>query len=190
MSSRVLLVVLVCVVGAKDVFAEDFGGRRLEFTVNSGWTDFDSEIRFDDDVSVSATLLAEVLPFFSMGLELGRVGAKDREQDIIQDVIVASIRGRIEPWRDARFSGGGVLGVTFVAFENRPDLDSISEGFELGGSARWNIDADWRLRFDLLLRLQTVNRPVLDDDGLPTGGDDETGFVWSQVYRVGIGRGF
>jgi len=190
MSSRVPLALLAVLVFAGDAVAQDFGGRRLEFAVNSGWTDFDSEIRFDDAMSVSATVLADVLPFFSMGLELGHIGAKDREQDIIQDVLVASIRGRIEPWRDARFSGGGVLGVTFVAFENRPDLDSISEGFELGGSARWNIDADWRLRMDLLLRLQTVNRPVLDDAGLPTEGEDETGFVWSQVYRVGIGRGF
>lgn len=190
MCSRISIFALVALLLAPTVADAELGGRRLEFGVNSGWTDFDREIRFDDDVSVSATVLAEVLPFFAMGLELGRIGAKDRIQDVIQDVLVASIRGRIEPWRSSRFSGGGILGVTFVAFENRPDLDSISEGFELGGGARWNVDANWRVRFDAILRLQTVNRPVLDENGIPTGDETEIGFVWSQVYRLGIARGF
>ena len=189
MSSRILLAVCALFL-VPSLAAAQIGGRSLEFGVNAGWTDFDGEIRFEDDVSVSATVLADVLPFASLGLELGRIGAEDRLQDTIQDVIVASIRGRIEPWRDARFNGGMLLGVTFVAFENRPDLDSISEGFEFGGSARWNVDSDWRVRFDLILRLQTVNRPVFDEQGIPTGGEDEIGFVWSQVYRLGVARGF
>lgn len=189
MCSRIVAAVALLFLLPGLAFA-DQGGRRLEFGVNTGWTDFDDEIRFEDDVNLSASILAEVLPFFAMGLELSRVGAEDRLQDTIQDVVVASLRGRIEPWRDARFSGGGLLGVNFVAFENGPGLDSVSEGFELGGTARWNVDSDWRVRFDLILRLQAVNRPVVDATGAPTGAEDEIGFVWSQVYRVGLARGF
>lgn len=187
MCSRLLALLLVLVAVAESPAAEP-GGHRLEFSLHSGWTDFDDQIRFDDDVSVSATLLAEVLPFFSMGLELGRVGARDRIEDRVQDVLIASIRGRIEPWRDARFNGGGLLGVSFVAFENRPNIDSISEGFELGGSARWNVDPHWRVRMDLILRLQAYPSNESSDD--PLGGDEQTEFVWSQVLRLGLGRGF
>ena len=189
-SDRVVALGLVLLFVASTAVARPFGGRGLEFTVNGGWTNFDHEIRFDDDVHVSATLLAEVLPFASLGVELGRVGAYDRQQDVYQDVVLANLRARIEPWREARWNGGMLLGVTFMGFENRPGLDSVSEGFELGGGARWNIDADWRVRFDAILRLQTVNRPTLDEQGRPTGESEEIGFVWSQLLRIGVGRGF
>ena len=190
MCSRLVLGIVAVLLFVGTPASAQLGGRGLEFSVNAGWTDFDEEIRFEDDASVSATVLAEVLPFFSMGLELGRVGARDRVRDEFHDVIVVSVRGRVEPWRERRLNGGMLLGVTFVAFENRPNIDSVSEGFEFGGSGRWNIDTDWRVRFDAILRLQTVSRPVLDDAGIPTGDEEEIGFVWSQVYRVGVGRGF
>ena len=185
-----ILVGLLLIVGAPGSVVAQDAGNRFEFAMHVDGVDFDRQIRFDDEAGVSAQLLADLWPGFSMGLELAHVGTADRERDALQDIVTISIRGRVEPWHRSRLSAGAILGVSFMTFENLDNIDSVSEGFEIGPGLRWNHDETWRVRAGLIFRVQTVNRPTLDDAGVPTGESDDIGFVWTRLWRIGVGRAF
>lgn len=170
--------------------AGPIGGHRLEMVVAADWINFDRSIRFEDSLGTSFSLLAEVYPGATLGLEFGHAGARDRERESIADVLTVAIRGRVEPFALGDWRMGAVLGVSFLNFEDQASLDSVSEGFELGPTVRWNIDRSWRLRLDWLWRVQTVSRPSLDPAGVPTGEQTETGYLWSSVARMGVGIAF
>jgi hypothetical protein len=38
--------------------------------------------------------------------------------------------------------------------------------------------------------MQTFNRVQVDEGGIPTGDPQETGYLWSRVFAVGLGHGF
>lgn len=166
------------------------GGHRLEVVVSLDWIDFDDQIRFEDGLGTAVSIQAEVVRGATLGLEFGHAGVRDRERERIADVLTVAIRGRVEPIAFGPAKLGATLGVSFLNFENQVALDSVSEGFELGPSLRWNVDSTWRLRVEWLWRVQTVSRPALDENGLPTGDQDETGFLWSNVARMGVGVAF
>lgn len=188
MCSR-LLAALIVVFAFGEARAQ-MGGHRLEFAFGADWVDFDDDIRFEDGIQSSLSLLAEVFPGATLGLEFNHAGVRDRERDEFVDVFTATIRARAEPWSRSRVGLGAVMGVSFLAFENEPSLDAVSEGFELGPSIRVNLDGAWRVRAEWLWRIQTVNRVRVDAQGVPTGEQDETGYLWSTVARVGVGVAF
>jgi hypothetical protein len=188
MLSRILAGILLAILPIDS--AAQMGGHRLEFAFGADWVDFDDDIRFEDGIQSSLAILAEVFPGATLGLELNHAAVRDRERDEFVDVFTAALRGRAEPWSRARLGLGAVMGVSFLAFENEPSIDSVSEGFELGPSLRLNLDSAWRIRGEWIWRIQTVSRVRVDDQGLPSGRQEETGYLWSAVARVGVAVAF
>ena len=189
MFSRALLLFALLVIAAPAV-AETPGGNSLEFGITLGRVDFDKAIRFENDAAVGAHLVAGLHPWWSLGIQLDRITARDRVQELWQDITVISVRTRVEPWSDRMLSAGAVLGVSFMAFQDAPDFDAISEGLDLGPSFRLSLAHGWRVRAELMLRMQTFNLIELDAFGVPTGTPEETGYLWSRVWQLGVARGF
>jgi hypothetical protein len=138
-------VLLVAVVPASEAKAQ-IGGNQLEMGLNGGYVEFAEGIRFRDDLAISLYGLARFASWLSMGLEMSWIGAEDELQGVWQDIIVATVRGRVEPFGAARFSPGLLLGVSFMAFQDAPALDAISEGLDLGPSLRIELGNGWVLR--------------------------------------------
>jgi len=119
------LVLGCCLIPSRAV--AQIGGHELELGINGAYVEFADGIRFQDDVAISAYGLARFTSWLSMGLEMSWIGAQDEIQQIWQDIVIATARARVEPFGASRFSPGLLLGVSFMAFQDAPALDAISE---------------------------------------------------------------
>jgi hypothetical protein len=188
-----LTLLAVTVGGTSPAFAQAesrIGGHPLEFGVQVGYVDFDSEIRFENDVVYGLSLGAGVVPWLRLGLELSYITTKDRERSTWVSAVTAGIMSRVEPWSASRVSAGGMLGVSFMAFEEDESSDSISEGLDMGVSLRVNLTPQWLLRGDVFWRMQTFRLVPVDENGSETGEREETGYLWSGIFRLGLSHEF
>lgn len=166
------------------------GGHPLEFGLWLGHADFDDAIRFQNDVVYGLSLAAGIASWFRLGMELSQVTTRDRSQSEWTSAVIVGIMSRFEPWSASRLAVGALLGVSFMAFEERPGSDSISEGLDLGPSLRVALPRGWLARGDLFWRMQTFRLIPVDAAGVPTGEREETGYLWSRIVRVGLSHEF
>ncbi len=191
MSSRMpLLTILFLGIFSSSVAAETLGPNKLGFEMFGAHTHFDEEIRFDDDFSLGAALRLGFSPWFGLGIELSTARLRDAERDVQSQAIFFGVNARFEPWRAKRFGLGALVGVSFMAFEESANTDSISEGFELAPSFLFLVSDAWTLRADLMFRLQTFRVILVDETGQRIGDSFETGYLWSRALRVGLGYAF
>ncbi len=167
-----------------------FAGHPLQLGVTAAHLDFDEDIRFEDDLLLTLEGAAELLPGWTLGVELGRVTARDRERDHLEDLLLAGIRSRYAFRPQREWSPWVGAAVSFTVFEDAPDLDSVSEGFDLGAGGRFEPVPDWQLRAGFWVRLQTIKRVEVDALGVPTGRRIETGYLWSRLFSLGVARAF
>lgn len=190
LASAVLLAAALLLVPGLASASEVGGGHRLELSLMGGRLDFDDAIRFEDDAAVGVRFMASMQPWWQLGMQFDHIGAQDSRSGRWQDILVASIQTRLDPRPDARWSPTAGVGVSFMAFENDPKLDAVAEGLDLSLGARWTFDESWRLRAELLGRVQTFTITEVDSNGIPTGGPEETGYRWSLLWQLGLGRAF
>lgn len=190
MSSRVCMLALTLFALVSPAAAQTPGGHGLELAVVAGHIDFADEIRFEDDAAVGLRFMAELRPWWQLGMQFDHTGARDGMSGKWQDILVASIQTRIETRPDAAWSPTGGVGVSFMAFENDPQLDAVAEGLDLSLGVRWSFDPRWRVRAEVLGRVQTFTVTEVNSSGIPTGAPEETGYRWSTVLQLGLGRAF
>jgi hypothetical protein len=191
--TRILPIAMAVVIGPgtrPQVAGAVVGGHPLEFGLSAGYTDFDAAIRFENDAVFGMNAAMGIASWFRLGFDLSTITAYDRDGQAWISAITTAIVGRVEPWPAARISGGGLFGVSFMAFEERPNSDSVSEGFDLGPSVRLSISPRWILRGDLFWRMQTFRLVPVDANGLRTGEREETGYLWSRIFRMGLSHVF
>lgn len=163
---------------------------RLEVGGSVAQLDFDDAIRFDNDQAWTLRAGADLFPAWQMSMSYGFAHAFDRRRADWAGLHMLGVESRFEPWPARRVGPVGLLGVNFTAFPDRPPADSIGEGLDLGLGLRWSPLPQLRLRADFLLRMQSFTRFEPDGDGLPQGEPIESGYLWSRVFRVGVGRVF
>lgn len=162
------------------------GGHPLEFGVYAGHVDFDDEIRFQNDGVLGLAGGFGITPWLHLGLDLSRMTMRDTELERWTEATTFAIRAEVAPRAERRFSPLAFLGVSFMGFEESATTDAISEGLDLGLGARWRLSGEWNLRAILTSRMQTFRFVPVTATGEPAGRAEETGYLWSRVWRVGV----
>jgi hypothetical protein len=72
-----------------------------------------------------------------------------------------------------------------MGLDNTDDIDTISEGFDVGPSLRLRGTEHIGLQADVLFRYQSVRVSGVDENGLPKS-DSDIEHVWSSGARLGV----
>jgi hypothetical protein len=184
----VLVVVFLLLPGV--LHAQSARQPRLSFGLVAGRVDFAKQIRFDDGNAIGLRGLAQLQPWWELGMQFDRVSARDRKLDRWQNLLVASIQSRFVARTDSRWRPLLGVGVSFMGFEDSELFDAVAEGLDLTLGLHWQAEPRWALRAELLSRMQSFNMIVVDDLGRPTGQGEETGYRWSRVFQIGLEHEF
>lgn len=190
MCSRFLAVLGVFVFFVVPADAAEPGGNRIEVGAFVAAIDFDDSIRFENDLVMGIQGQLGFRPWFRLGVELAQMTVRDGRRDVWTTANAFAIRASAEPWSRGALGVSGSMGVSFVAFEESANWDAVSEGLDLGLGARWGVSSRWNLRGRLLLRLETFKLVQLNANGEPTGDREETGYLWSQLFRLELSHVF
>jgi len=162
------------------------GQHRLETGVYVGRMDFDDGIRFENDSVLGISLGFGIRPWLLLGVDLSQMTMRDAELQRWSQATTFAIRAEVAPRAEARWSPLGFLGVSFMGFEESATSDAISEGLDLGIGARWRLGPDWNVRAILTSRMQTFRLVPFTATGEVAGDSEETGYLWSRLWRLGL----
>ena len=76
-----------------------------------------------------------------------------------------------------------------MGLDNTDDIDTISEGFDIGPTLRMRGNHRVGMQADAVFRYQSVRVNGVDDSGIPIP-DPEIDYVWSYGIRLGVNVAF
>jgi len=189
MCSRLLVLALLCSLFSAGASAE-IGGHRVDVGVWFGRMFFDADLRFEDDQVVGLQAAGEVTDWIQLSVSLGQMTMRDRKRDAWSESVLFEMMWRLTPLRSRHGDLGGIVGVSFMGFEEDEITDAVAEGLDLGLTGRRNLSERWRVGIDWFWRMQQFNLVPVDENGNPTGERDESDFVWSMILRGGLSYAF
>jgi hypothetical protein len=162
----------------------------VELTVYAGRWDFNSTLRFEDDVVLGIRAGAGFFPWLTVEIELDQIITQSRRDQSWARAVGFGMHGRVEPWSRKRVSVGGLAGVSFMATEDDGSPDALSEGFDVGLHLRFNATGRVILRPEFLGRYQSVRFVPVDASGNLLPDDAHTEYLWSSGIRMGVSVAF
>jgi len=190
MSSR-WLPLLAALLLASTVSAQEPAGHhavRLGFWL--GHVSFADELNFDGDQIFGIRVGAEFSDWVELNVALGQMTMRDQRRDVWSDSVQFDMQWRFIPFALREFRAGALAGVSFTGFEEDDLSDAVAEGLDLGLAGNWNLTARSTLSADVFWRMQSFNLFPRDSDGNVVGSRAETGYVWTQMFRMGVGYAF
>jgi hypothetical protein len=159
----------------------------LGFGVYAGYWNFSSAFRYEDDAVFGLRGEVGPWPWFTLQVELEQITTSNKRTDEWAQAIAFAMHGLAELRAGETWRPGLLFGVSFMGLDADRDIDSISEGFDLGpslrlrGNDRIGVQADWLFRYQSV----RVNRAIEEE-----GETDEVDYVWSSGIRLGVNVAF
>jgi hypothetical protein len=157
----------------------------LEFGAYAGYWNFSSTFRYQDDAVLGLRGGVGILRWFSLQLELDQITTSNERTNEWAQTISFAMHGLVEARAGATWRPGLLFGVAFMGVDNTDDIDTISEGFDLGPTLRLRGNDRIGMQADMLFRYQSVRVNGVDEDGIPTA-NPEVDYVWSYGIRLGV----
>lgn len=161
----------------------------LEFGVYAGYYNFSSTFRYQDDVVLGLRGGVGIVSWFTLQLELDQITTSNERTNEWAQTISFAMHGLVEGRAGATWRPGLLFGVAFMGIDNTDNIDTISEGFDIGPSLRLRGNDRIGVQADALFRYQSVRVNGVDEDGFPTA-DSEIDYVWSYGLRLGVNVAF
>jgi opacity protein-like surface antigen len=178
-------------VGAFYDLPQEREGRPVRYPlglgVYVGYWNFSSTFRYEDDALFGLRAEAGLWNWFTLQLELEQITTSNKRTEDWAQAIAFAMHGLAELRTDGTWRPGMVFGVSFMGLDSTGDIDSISEGFDLGPSVRVRGNDRIGLQADWLFRYQSVrlNRAIEEEEET-----DEVDYVWSSGLRLGVNVAF
>ena len=163
-------------------------GHPVDLALWGGYLELNDDIRFEGDSVLELGAAFGIVDWFELNVSLFHMRSWDRSREDWSDVVGFSLHGNLWPAALERLQLGAVAGVSFMGFDDGDAGDSMVEGLDLGLAWRHRLGAAWQLRVEALGRLQSFDFVPVDASGLPSGSAEETGYLWSPLFRLGILR--
>lgn len=189
MSSRLRISILTCVLCASSATAE-IGGHRVDLGVWFGRVFFDESLRFEDDQALGFLAAGEFTDWVQLSVSIGRMTMRDSKRDVWSESVLFEMMWKLRPLQTSQGEFGGLIGVSFMGFEEDEVTDAVAEGLDLGLSASRDLTTRWRLGVDWFWRMQQFSLVPVDENGRPTGEREESDFIWSMILRAGLSYAF
>jgi hypothetical protein len=174
-------------IGAFYEFPRERGGAPASYPLSlglyAGYWNFSSTFRYENDAVFGLRGSAGLFPWFALQVELDQITTSNKRTDDWAQAISFSMHGLAELRSDKTWRPGLLFGVSFMGLDSTGDIDTISEGFDLGpslrvrGNDRIGIQADWLFRYQSV----RVNRAIEEEEEV-----DEIDYVWSSGLRLGV----
>jgi hypothetical protein len=157
----------------------------LEFGLYVGYWNFSTTFRYQDDAALGLRGGVGILRWLSLQVELEQITTSNEETNQWAQAVAFAMHGLIEMEAGARWRPGLLFGVSFMGLDNTDDIDTISEGFDVGPSLRLRGTERIGLQADVLFRYQSVRVSGVDENGFPKS-DSDIEHVWSSGARLGV----
>lgn len=178
-------------IGAFYDFPQERDGKPATYPlglgVYAGYWNFSSAFSYEDDAVFGVRGEVGPWPWFTLQLELEQITTSNKRTDDWAQAIAFAMHGLAEMRTDQTWRPGLLFGVSFMGLDSTGDIDSISEGFDLGPSLRVFGNDRVGMQLDWLFRYQSVrvNRAIEEE-----GETDEVDYVWSSGARLGVNVAF
>lgn len=190
MSSRSLLVALLLSSLSLCAVAQPAGHHAVRLGFWAGHVDFSEELNFDSDQAFGVYASAQFTDWVELSVALGQMTMRDHRRDVWSDSVAFDMQWRFLPLEIRRARGGALLGVSFTGFEEDEFSDAVAEGLDLGLALNWGATERWGISLDAFWRMQSFNLLPRDSQGNIIGNRLETGYIWTQILRLGVGHAF
>ena len=190
MSSRWVLCVLSCVGLVSSAVAQPAGHHAVRLGFWAGHVDFSEELNFDSDQVFGVYASAQFADWVELGVALGQMTMRDHRRDVWSDSVAFDMQWRFLPVQLQRARAVALLGVPFTGFEEDEFSDAVAERLDLGLVLNWSATDRWSVSLDAFWRMQSFNLLPLDAQGNVLGDRAETGYIWTQILRLGVGHAF
>jgi hypothetical protein len=185
-SSFASLLVALC---ALPLAAQELGGHRVSLQLRAGHVALHEDIRFEGDTLFEVGIAYELVEWLELCVALSQMRAWDRRQEHWSNSVGFALHADVWPSTLTRSGLGALSGMSLMGFDD-DESDLVVEGLDLGLAWRRTLGGSWQLRAEAFGRLQSYEFIRVDSLGVPVGGTEETGFLWSRVLRAGVSLAF